>query len=75
MLAGEVFVINLYKASKKNEDGHINQEDFIEAERIFLNDMCLPQLNNGEIVEQTAEEREEFKSKFPKFPKVLWSEE
>ena len=27
-------------------------------------------INNGEIVEQTAEEREEFKSNFPQFPKV-----
>ena len=70
MLAGEVFMMNLYEASKKNEDGHINQEDFREAEKAFLKDMGLPQLNNGEIIEQTAEEREEFKSKFPPFPKV-----
>ena len=70
MLAGEVFMMNLYEASKKNEDGHISQEDFREAEKLFLKDIGLPQLNNGEIVEQTAEEREEFKSKFPPFPKV-----
>ena len=70
MLAGEVFVMNLYEASKKNEDGHISQKDFREAEKLFLEDMGLPQLNYGDVVEQTAEEREEFKSKFPPFPKV-----